>query len=65
MMTLTQITAETFELTKGRALLATFEADNDCDAMSFVAREYPGVPCTLDVQTYERNVAALYAELVA
>lgn len=59
-MILTQITQNTWELTNDGAVLAS---DDYIDAMSFVARAFPGRPCTLDVQSYARSLESL-ADLV-
>lgn len=60
MMTLTQITANEWTVAdRLDRVLATFEADDSIDAMSFVAREYPCQPCELNVQDYEAGLAAV------
>ncbi|MCH7502578.1 MAG: hypothetical protein IIA10_04410 [Proteobacteria bacterium] len=59
MMNLNQITAQEWTLTDNRdRVLASFEADDDLDAMSFVASQFPGRPCVLNVQDYEAAIAA-------
>lgn len=60
MMKLIQITADQWQLTDNRdRVLARFEADDDLDAMSFVASQFPGRPCELNVQDYEAGLAAI------
>jgi hypothetical protein len=60
MMSLNQITATEWNVTDQRArVLATFKADNETDAMSFVAHAYPACPCELNVHDYEAGVAAV------